>query len=271
MKLHHLAIPAAIFATSLGLGACESDDELGSYEGASTEDNLETEAANEALGSYTLKKKICQAIVAMEGVADHDGNCGGFEYTITEFAKSTLYGHIEDARPITMRMKVAVNNPANGASYDATLTRALNDTFKLDFEAEIAPSTLTQIHAFIKDLAKAAGEYGDFEEADVAPYVQTVSWDDVPAETQALFEAAVKEQQVNNCWEYEMEGNLEQCPNGAGISDDYGIQAIVLDGEQVGWVLGIWDYIDHPLWDGSGVHLYYDMNGTEVESVSWSG
>lgn len=36
-------------------------------------------------------------------------------------------------------------------------------------------------------------------------------------------------------------------------------------------VLGIYDSIDHPLWDGSGVYVFYDLNGTEVTSVSWLG
>ena len=271
MKLHRLAVPATLLITALGLGACETDDELGSQEAASTEVALETESTHEPLGSHTLKKKMCQAIVAMEGVAEHDGQCGGFAFTITELGRSTVYGYLEDARPVTMRMKVAVENPANGATYDATLTRALNDKFKLEFSAEIAPSTLTQIHAFIRDLADAAGEYGDFEDDDVAPHVKAVAWDDVPAAMQAVFEAARADQALENCWEYEMNGNPDDCPNGASISDEHGVQAIVLDGEQVGWILGLWDYIDHPLWDGSGVHIYYDDNGTEVESVSWSG
>lgn len=271
MKLHHLALPTILLTSTLGLGACETDDELGTQEAASTEVALENESANEPLGSYGLKKKICQAIVAMEGVAEHDGSCGGFSYTITELGRSTVYGYLEDGRPVTMRMKVAVKNPTSGATYDATLTRALDEKFKLEFTAEIAPSTLTQIHAFIRDLADAAGEYGDFADDDVAPHVSTVAWDAVPAAMQAVFKAAEEQQALDNCYQWDVDGNLDQCPNGAGISDEWGIQAIMLDGEQVGWILGLWDYIDHPLWDGSGVHIYYDIHGTEVESVSWSG
>jgi hypothetical protein len=44
-----------------------------------------------------------------------------------------------------------------------------------------------------------------------------------------------------------------------------------MNGEVVGYILNVDDYIDHSLWDGSGVHYYYDTFGTEITSVYWSG
>ena len=41
------------------------------------------------------EEEICDAIVRTEGVGAHDGECTGFTYTITEFARSTLYGHLD--------------------------------------------------------------------------------------------------------------------------------------------------------------------------------
>ncbi|MCJ8275637.1 MAG: hypothetical protein HRT44_09550 [Bdellovibrionales bacterium] len=45
----------------------------------------------------------------------------------------------------------------------------------------------------------------------------------------------------------------------------------ISDGEVMGYVFGIHDSIDHPLWDGSGENFYYTFDYLFVDSVEWSG
>jgi hypothetical protein len=47
--------------------------------------------------------------------------------------------------------------------------------------------------------------------------------------------------------------------------------SIKKDGEIVGYIVSIWYYVDHPLFDGGGTHLYFNLNGVIVEEVEWWG
>ncbi len=271
MKLQTI-VPIAFLVTTVGLSACEDNHELttGVDVNASTEFKLAYEGANEPLQSSTLRKKICEAIVRTEGVAGHEDACEGFTYTVTRFGRSTVYGYLQDGRPITMTMDVSVEDPANEVTYQATLNRHLDAVFGLTFEAKITSSDLEAAHDFIRELAQDAGEYGDFWRDDVASRVEAVAWGNLPTDIQATFDKAIETQAFENCYAYELGDEEGECPHGAALNDDV-LFRILREGEPVGYVLGIYDSIDHPLWDGSGVYVFYDLNGTEVTSVSWSG
>lgn len=270
MKIRHTF--AALFAlVASGFVGCDAEEPtLGSQDAATTELQVVWEDADETLYSGNLRKKICRAIVAAEGQGNHGGECTGFTYTVTKFGRSSLYLHAgDDTRPVTMRMNVAVENP-DGTSYEATLTRKLTTTLKLDWSADVAVTSLQEMRRFIRDIADAAGEYGDFEDNDVAPHVRPVSFDDLPADLQARAQDAVLNRAEENCqWWAEDEEAEGECPNGAGLADDH--YEIIMNDEVVGYTVHIWDGIDHPLWDGSGVRHYYDANLAKVTSIDWTG
>ena len=47
---------------------------------------------------------------------------------------------------------------------------------------------------------------------------------------------------------------------------------IMNDGEVIGYILNIWDSIDHPFWDGSGVYRYIKASNLKVlTSSNWEG
>ena len=265
MKLRssHGVLAATTLAAALGAMACEQSDDPAIQTGFHTEAAVERQAADEELGSGALRQSICDAIVLKEGNGAHGGDCGGFTYTITEFARSTKYGHIEEGqtRPITMQMKVAVENPANGDLYDATLTRELNSKFELKFKAEIAETGLQEIHDYILQLADDAGEYGDWWDEEVQDKVRVIEFDALPAEMQTRFAQVLADVAEEN----------QEHDGGAMYSGEMPFLEILMDGEVVGYVLNVDDYIDHSLWDGSGTHFYFDTYGTVIASVYWSG
>lgn len=253
-------------ALSFGAVACDrSDADVGSQVGESTEKSVDTQQADEALWSKGLQGLICKRIVAKEGVAGHDGKCSGFSYQVTEVSKSTKYAHQSDGRAITMQMKVAVTNPGNGATYDAVLTRALDHKFDLKFGAEISKTAVEQMHDYIRDLADDAGEYARFDD-DLADKVNGISLGGLPAAVRSSADSFLADYAADMCaWQ-----ETQPCQNGAEFADDAHYE-IIKDGDVVGYVVSVWDYIDHPLWDGSGVTLYFDLDGALVTDVSWSG
>jgi len=224
-------------------------------------------SANEALQSETLKQLICKAIVAKEGLGPHQGKCTGFTYLVTEFARSTRYGYLDESRPITMQMKVAVTNPVSNDTYDAVLTRALSDDFDLKFKASIAQTNLQLAHGFIREFADEVGEYADWWELEQAGAIKAVTYGALPLYIQQAF---TKKLADHNAYlnPYPGEPNTEH--GEAFFSEEYGFVEILKDGSVVGYVLNIDEYIDHPLWDGSGIHVYFDSWGTVIESVEWS-
>ena len=270
MKMHHAIAAVLLTSAVTGFVACDEGTSTGVQEGASTELQVDWEPADESLYSGSLRKKICRAIVAAEGPGNHDGECTGFTYTVTRFGRSKLYQHKGDSRPVTMKMDVTVENPEDGASYEATLTRQLTTSLQLGWSADVAVTSLQEKRRFIRDIADAAGEYGDFDDPDVAQSVEWVTLSELPADLQARAEEAALNRAELNCQWWAEEDEVEgDCPNGAGLADDHLI--IRMNGEVVGYMFHIWDGIDHPLWDGSGVRVYVDENFERVTSVDWTG
>lgn len=261
------AMFCSLVAAGTLLVACESNEEdpqTGQDVGNNTENKaVAIEAANENLGSHTLRKTICEAIEIAEGAHADLSDCPNFDFTITEFARSTAYGHLSDGREITMQMLVTVQSPA-GTTYSATLARHLDAQFRLSWGATIETTELEQTHQFIIQLAHEAGEYPDWSDPELTDHVRPVSFDELPLEIQAYAETAVQ-----NRWEWNNHGEGDE--NTAMFSDERPFQEIVMDGFVAGYIIAIDDYIDHPLWDGSGVYYFLDKHGTEVTDVDWTG
>jgi hypothetical protein len=118
---------------------------------------------------------------------------------------------------------------------------------------------------FIKKLADDAGEYFRPSEA-YERYLKPLDWSQVSAEIKAIFDARVeKETEYLVGWE-------EHTTDYAELGDESFVIVNIHDNDEImGYVLDIYHYIDHPLWDGSGVHVFYDAAGTEITSVEWTG
>jgi len=209
---------------------------------------------DEPLFSKALQAQICAAANAPD--------CNELAYTVKRIGESTLLLHADDSDPVTMQLDVLAEDTTNSVTYNAILRRQLGTDFRLHFSVEIT-SSLDPDHQFIRALAKDGGEFPDFFEWIAEDKVAEVAFADLPGDIATLFEDERADQ----------EENLQQNFNGSvDFADEHGFLEI-LDGSGnvIGYILSLWDSIDHPLWDGSGATIYYDRLGNEVWSEAWSG
>ena len=234
----------ATVAVTLCVAACMQDGpHVASQVGESNE-----------LWSTRLRTKVCQQIVQREGVVEHDGKCSGFSYTVVDSVKSTRYAHQNDGRPVTMQLTVDVENPESGFNYDAVLTRTLNGDFELVFAAQVAKTGVEQLRTFISAVAGA-----DWDD----PRLRRIGFGALPAD---ILAKATDELESRRDW-FCRPG--DPCPHDADFGED-GFAEILMEGEVVGYLVPIWDWIDDPHWDGSGVDLLYDRYATLVTDREWS-
>lgn len=216
--------------------------------------------ASEPLGAKALKRLICDQIGAeFAGQACYSK----LAFTITEFATSTLYAHQDELDPVTMQLEVEAVQASTGKTYFAVLTRAVDADLTLSFVAKVSTDG-DATHAVIAQLADEAGEFPDWA-VELADRVDPVAKAELPKAIRDLFDAqlAARIDELNPDG-----GNT----NSAAFGDDFPFLEIVDDGGVViGYVLGVYDSIDDPLWDGSGVHYYYDVDGELVTTVEWTG
>ncbi|MBW2465108.1 MAG: hypothetical protein JRH11_25890 [Deltaproteobacteria bacterium] len=266
MKTAYAVLCTIVAAGALTM-ACEQNEQAqtGQDVGDNTEagDAVTLEAANENLGSNTLRKIICEAIDVAQGAHVDSSDCLQFDFTITQFARSTAYSHLEDGREVTMQMLVTVEN-SSGGTYSATLARGLDDQFRLSWAATIDTTELEAARQFILELAYEAGEYPQWSDPELTDYIRPVSFEDLPVQIQ---EAAGTSLQDRFEWNNHGEGD----GNTAFYADDRPFHEIVLDGFVAGYIIAIEDYLENALWDGSGVYYYLDKHGTEVTDVEWTG
>jgi hypothetical protein len=114
---------------------------------------------------------------------------------------------------------------------------------------------------FIEAVADDIGEYFHYEASAYAANIVPVPISKLPAALRAKAEARALDE-------------AESVRSGNGNGDAFlGDEAykIVRSGRTVGYVIPIEHAIDHPLWDGSGVHVYYDTRRTIVVEVPWTG
>lgn len=238
-----------------GLVACQSDT---ASQSGNVAEKVTREPSDGPLYSTKLKSAICSEIESVEGEAAAPNGCEGFTFTVTEVARSTKFGYLGQNKAISMQMKVAVLNPDSNASYSATLTRQVTAELDLVFKAELEHTDLQIAHDFIRQVAEDAGEYPDWSDPDLASRTDPVSFTQMPSAVQDAIDDAL---------ELAREYNADH--NG---SAGYGqTLSIVMDGKVVGYIGEVDDDIDDPLWDGSGLILYLDPQGTTVTETSWSG
>ena len=235
----------------------------GKADGASA---VELVAADEALGSKTLRNQLCDAIAGAHpwtDIAVRDNfadNCLDHDYTITEFATSKLYAHLDDGDAMTLQMKVHVE--AGSLEWDTRLVREFsNFEFRWTAVVDTVPVQGDR-DKFIADLADDMGEFftpEDFPEN----FKMLDELDDLPD--------AVEQRAISRVEEISEE--MKQAPHdtsSAGFAD-IPPHEILREGEVVGYVVEVWFFIDHPLFDGGGTTLYFNPLGEIIDEVDWFG
>jgi hypothetical protein len=244
-------LPASL---CFGLAVLACAGEEGGSQSANVTEAVVRQKKNEPLKGKAQRKLICEALAKSAGVAID--KCLAFKFVVKEVATSTQLLHAESGKPVTMELKVAVTGAGN-ETYDALLRRAIGDAYELKFDAQAAPAgSLEKVHAFIKKLADDVGEYADWNDGDVADRVKATTHEALPKVVRDKCDALLAKRRGPE--------------NDAQWADDDAFFQIRMVGETVGYVCNVYDYIDDPLWDGSGVHYYLDAQGNLVVEVEWT-
>ena len=257
------ALLASLVFTSLL--ACSSKSSLpndvGDQAAAGKADGVSAvtrEEVDEPLYSSRLRKKACSAI----GSSASGDQCDEFDFTVVEVARSNFYLHADDADPITMQLLVAGYDTRTGAEYELALTRQVTSELSLEFLAEVRSSTTADTHRYIEDIADEAGEYPDWWDGEWAGRVSPSAMAATPSGVRDIFDTTLeRHREMIQDWD----------PNAGAFFADDPVFEILREGEVVGYILEIWDSVDHPLWDGSGTHYYFDVHGILVDTVDWTG
>ena len=235
----------------------------GKADGASA---VEVVAADEALGSKTLRNQLCDAIAGAHpwsDIAVRDAfadNCLDHTYTITEFTTSKLYAHLDDGDPMTLQMKVHVE--AGDLEWGTRLVREYSN---FEFRWTAVVDTLPvqgDRDQFIADLADDMGEFftpEDFPEN----FNMLGKLADLP---DAVHDRAISRVE-------EISEDMKQASHDPSFADfaDIPPHEILRDGEVIGYVVEVWFFIDHPLFDGGGTTLYFNPLGEIIDEVDWFG
>jgi hypothetical protein len=117
----------------------------------------------------------------------------------------------------------------------------------------------------ILDLAAELGEYVSSE--DMPANVKSISTKKLPANVQKKLNTLIASRADYIC---PRDARTNECVNGAMDSEEHYI--ILNQGKVIGYILNVYDYIDHPLWDGSGIYHYLRSSDLKVlTSSSWEG
>jgi hypothetical protein len=244
-----------------------SDD--GAAGKADGESAVLVEAADEPLGSTALRQQLCGAVAEAHPwstVASRNAfvdDCLEHALTVTEFSRSTLFGHLDDGEPVTMMMRVRVEQEGSDNSWETSLVREFSD-FQFHWAARV--DSLPEgddRDAFISDLVDDVGEFFDpFEFPD--NFRALGSMNDLPPEVRNT--ALVRTAELDE----EMRQGREDETSGAFLSDEPPHE-ILRDGEVVGYVVSVGYFVDHPLFDGGGAALYLNVLGDIVEEIEFFG
>lgn len=227
---------------------------------------VDVQPADEPLFATSLRQQLCSAIGQAHPwstVAERNtfvDDCLDHQFTLTETSKSTLYAHLDDGDAMTMQMKVRVEDADH--TWETSLTRDFSD-FRFHWTARVDSLPAGDDRdAFIKDLADDVGEF--FGPDDFPEHFRSLgSFDELPQDIRDV--ALTRLAEIDE----ELQQNAHD-PSGAELSDEFPYE-IVRDGEVVGYVVEIWFFIDHPLFDGGGTTLYINVLGDILEEVDWFG
>jgi hypothetical protein len=193
-------------------------------------------------------------------------NCKqNFEFNVTGTLVSTKYAHLERCRPMTMGLDVTVTDPSEDLQWHAELRRRLGSDWVMYWLVDITDSSLSDLHAYIDDIADDAGEYPDWwDSSEWGGRIRIVSMNALPQEIQQVFADRLEDEREDLCYYDD-----EQCDADAFYGEP--MAEILRGGEVVGYLLSIEYYFNDSLFDGGGVWVYFDYRGEEVTSMEWWG
>jgi hypothetical protein len=259
----HPRLPLALaLALALPLGACAADVSLlpadlddGVQGKADAAARIERIPADAPLGGAALKRLVCDAI----GPRAAGSKCGEFRFRITEFARSTLYLHADDGEPVTLELAVRATH-SGGDVFEATLRRDRLVEHQLAWSATATPEGGDH-RAAILAIAEELGEFADW--GSIGDRAVPVARGELPGVVIAAFDDLLEDRIHDNKQTGE--------DNTAFFREEAPFHELREAGDAIGYAVEIDDFIDHPLWDGSGVVIYVEVDGTVVADVEWSG
>lgn len=260
-KLLSIGAATLLFSCTPSSGELPRDLEPGAGGGKADDVAPVTfEELDEPLFSSGLRQQICTAI----GSAAAGDACDDIDFTVVRAGRSNLLNHADDGDPVTVQLDVLGEDTSTGEIYSAILKRQIGDDFRLRFTVEVT-SSLDPIHQIIEDLAEEGGQFPNVHAWIQEDRVRDIELADLPQHMQDTFQQALQDRiDWNN-------PDPDNQVNGAMFADEFPFLEIIHEGEVIGYILTIWDFIDHPLWDGSGMIEYYDRHGESVELIEWWG
>jgi hypothetical protein len=266
IRLSPLLLVFAASACDPSSGAAPQDVDAagGKADGAAA---VDVRPADEPLFSTALQRQLCGAIgdahpwsTASRRNAFVD-DCEQHDFTVTQTSTSRLYAHLDDGDPMTLQLRVRVEDGTH--SWETSLTREFSEfQFRWVARVDSLPEGDDR-DAFIQDIADAMGEF--FRPDDHSQNFRMLdSLDEVPADVRAVITERVAE----------IDSGMSQGPgdeaSGAFLSDERP-HAIVRDGEVIGFAIQVEFFVDHVLFDGGGTTLYLNTLGEILEEVDWFG
>jgi hypothetical protein len=159
-------------------------------------------------------------------------------------------------RPVLFRLSAWL---VVGAVAAGCATTGPND----DDATETSDDELSSTRELIADVARASGEYFRYEETRYAANVALVPFAALPDKLRAVASERLAAEEDDLL---EHEGK-----DAAARFSDVMYKIVNGDGRAVGYVIAIEHDIGHPLWDGSGVYVFYDTRRNVVTETRWTG
>jgi hypothetical protein len=228
-------------------------------------DSINVVLTEEVLYSETLKSKLCTAIRLYEYFPDHFvENCMEiFYFTVTEAGKSTQYAYLDNFNPITMRLRVLVENPENQKIWNVILNRKLSDDFHLTWDAVVDSGSEFNPNQYIQEIAEKADcdwiHFGNNPQAD------PVDYQDLPLLIQEAVDTAITSGELFS----DQPGGLIE----SSVDNDCHAE-IVKDGEVVGYIVDVlYYYVGNDQVYSGDLLLYFNIYGVLVATYneSWIG
>ncbi len=122
------------------------------------------------------------------------------------------------------------------------------------------PTKKDENEEFIEELANDIG--GSLYHVDESEYLYYISADKLPKHI-TLKGVELTKERAEEIRTYDEN-------SGSAFLDEESQYEIRRYGELIGYVIHIGDVIDHPLWDGSGILYYLNLDGTVITYADWN-
>jgi hypothetical protein len=271
-----LAIITSIILCLSALGCNQINTQEGLYDDidetslnkADGTENIEVIPTEGELYSTKLKDKVCKAIAEYEYRDEaYSIYCEqNFSFTVVEVGKSILYAYLYDFRPITMQLKVQVDDPETQKQWIGMFTRHLTNSYELYWDVEVEGLAGTNQNQYILDFAREAGVYNCFEWDDNPEWEQKVNvidFDQMPQSIQDKVNQLLEDRNI-----YSQENDDEQLYQ--FIAEECHAE-ILKDGQIVGYVIDVGYDVESPLFDGGGALLFLNAEGILITEKEWWG